>query len=108
MFLVISNFGFEGGTLVLIASVPGHCLSFTRHVFFYLTYLSITLPVEVDPVGFKITCNLLLCHSDSQVFKFSVLHTQVYLHVLRHLSPQTVCFRAVFLTSLLFYLIRKV
>ena len=29
--LVISHFGFEGGTLVLIASVPGHCLSFTLH-----------------------------------------------------------------------------
>ena len=29
VFLVISNFGFEGGTLFLIASVPGHCLSFT-------------------------------------------------------------------------------
>ena len=27
--LVISNFGFEGGTLVLIASVHSHCLSFT-------------------------------------------------------------------------------
>ena len=27
--LVISHIGFEGGTLVLIASVPGHCLSFT-------------------------------------------------------------------------------
>ena len=27
--LVISHFGFEGGTLVLNASVPGHCLSFT-------------------------------------------------------------------------------
>ena len=27
--LVISHFGFEGGTLVLIASVPGHCLPFT-------------------------------------------------------------------------------
>ena len=27
--LVISYFGFEGGTLVLIASVLGHCLSFT-------------------------------------------------------------------------------
>ena len=26
---VISHFGFEGGTLVLIASVSGHCLSFT-------------------------------------------------------------------------------
>ena len=24
-----SYFGFEDGTLVLIASVPGHCLSFT-------------------------------------------------------------------------------
>ena len=27
--VVISHFGFEGGTLVLIASVPGHCLTFT-------------------------------------------------------------------------------
>ena len=27
--LVTSRFGFEGGTLVLIASVPGHCLLFT-------------------------------------------------------------------------------
>ena len=26
---IISHFGFEGGTLVLIASVPGHCLSLT-------------------------------------------------------------------------------
>ena len=25
----MTHFGFEGGTLVLIASVPGHCLSFT-------------------------------------------------------------------------------
>ena len=27
--LLISHFGFEGGTLVLIALVPGNCLSFT-------------------------------------------------------------------------------
>ena len=27
--LVISLFGLEGGTLVLIASVPGYCLSFS-------------------------------------------------------------------------------
>ena len=26
-----SHFGFEGGTLVLFASVRGHCLSFTLH-----------------------------------------------------------------------------
>ena len=26
--LVISHFGFEGGALVLIASVPGHCFTF--------------------------------------------------------------------------------
>ena len=31
--LVISHFGFEGGTLVLIAPVPGHCLSFP---FYYI------------------------------------------------------------------------
>ena len=27
--LVIFHFGFEGGTSVLIASVPDHCLAFT-------------------------------------------------------------------------------
>ena len=27
--LVVFHFGFEGRTLVLIASVPGHCLPFT-------------------------------------------------------------------------------
>ena len=27
--LVVSHFAFQGGTLVLIASVPGDCLSFT-------------------------------------------------------------------------------
>ena len=27
--LFVSHFGFEGKTLVLIASVPGHCLPFT-------------------------------------------------------------------------------
>ena len=36
-FFVISHFGFEGGTLVLIASVPVHCLSFTSF-FFELSY----------------------------------------------------------------------
>ena len=37
LILVISHFDFEGGTLVLIASVPGHCIYFTletiAHVF---------------------------------------------------------------------------
>ena len=27
--LVVSHFGFEGGTLALIVTVPGHCLPFT-------------------------------------------------------------------------------
>ena len=27
--LVTSNFGFDRGTLILITSVPGHCLCFT-------------------------------------------------------------------------------
>ena len=31
VFLFISHFGFEGGTLVLIASVSGYCLSFTSY-----------------------------------------------------------------------------
>ena len=30
--LVVSHFGFEGRNLVLIASVPGHCLTFTYHI----------------------------------------------------------------------------
>ena len=30
--LVISHFAFEGGTLVLIAPVPGHCLHFTLYM----------------------------------------------------------------------------
>ena len=30
---VISHFGFEGGTLDLIASVHSHCLSFTFDIF---------------------------------------------------------------------------
>ena len=29
--LVVSHFGFEGRTVVLIVSVPGHCLPFTLH-----------------------------------------------------------------------------
>ena len=30
--LVVSHFGFDGWTLVLIASVPGHCQHFTFHI----------------------------------------------------------------------------
>ena len=30
--LVVSDFGFEGRALVLIASVPGHCLPFTFNI----------------------------------------------------------------------------
>ena len=33
LILVVSHFSFEGGTLVLIASVPGHCLSFTFTIY---------------------------------------------------------------------------
>ena len=32
VFLIISHFGFEGETLVLIASVSGHCLYFTFYI----------------------------------------------------------------------------
>ena len=38
--LVLSNFCFKGGTLVLIASVPGHCLSFTFHVTWSMRFMS--------------------------------------------------------------------
>ena len=34
--IVIFHFGFEGGTLVLIASVPGHSLYFTFSKFYSL------------------------------------------------------------------------
>ena len=30
--VVVSDFGFEGRTLILIASIPGHCLHFTFFV----------------------------------------------------------------------------
>ena len=39
--LIITHFGFQGGTLVLIVSVPGHCLSFTLH----------RIPVSTLPVS---------------------------------------------------------
>ena len=32
--IVISRISFEGGTLVLIASVLGHCLSFTYFIYY--------------------------------------------------------------------------
>ena len=38
--LVISHYGFDGRTLVLMASVPGHCLPFTLcHELAILRYL---------------------------------------------------------------------
>ena len=30
--LAISHFSFEGGILVMIASVPGHCLPFNNYI----------------------------------------------------------------------------
>ena len=36
--LVISHFGFEGQTLVLIAAVSGHCFSFTFFNYMYLYF----------------------------------------------------------------------
>ena len=43
--LVISHFGFEGGILVMIASVPGHCLLVTSMCVlwsFFSSYVSVT------------------------------------------------------------------
>ena len=34
--LVVSHFGFEGGTLVLTVPVPGHCLPFLRFTSWFL------------------------------------------------------------------------
>ena len=42
MILVISHFGFKGGTLVPIASVPGHCLPFA----FFITTLPMAFFVQ--------------------------------------------------------------
>ena len=36
MILVIYHFGFESGTLVLIAPVPGHCLYLTLNINVYV------------------------------------------------------------------------
>ena len=41
--LVISHFGFEGRTLVLIVSVPVHSLSFTLHYNSYCNVYKYTL-----------------------------------------------------------------
>ena len=38
--LAVSHFGFEGGTLVLTASVPGDCLPFT------FCYMTMQLPAN--------------------------------------------------------------
>ena len=43
MVLVISHFGFEGETLVLIALVPGHCLSFT---YFLLNFFGLMVKYD--------------------------------------------------------------
>ena len=58
--LVIFHFGFEGRTLVLIASVPGHCLSFhfscdeayTRHV------MKVEFNIFTNVVCHEKTCSL--------------------------------------------------
>ena len=60
----ISHFGFEGGTLVLIASVPGHCLSFTK-IKIYLPKWALTF-TKVLKHGQKSLCGetesiLILC-----------------------------------------------
>ena len=38
--LVVSHFGFEGRTLILIALVPGHCLTFVIHKPLFLAHPS--------------------------------------------------------------------
>ena len=44
--LVVSHFGFEGRTMALIASFPGHCLPFTFWILIYrkgkMTHKSLT------------------------------------------------------------------
>ena len=47
--LVISHFGFEGGTFVLIASLPGHCLYFTCNM---------SVPFSTSFVLFLIQCSI--------------------------------------------------
>ena len=49
--LAIFHFGFEGGTLVLIAFVPGHCLSFTLH---YKLFSQSLFPTAVYTYVFKV------------------------------------------------------
>ena len=49
-----SHFGFEGGTLVLIASVPAHCLP----LIFYFRYIDSTIPLL-----HRCSCHLLWLYS---------------------------------------------
>ena len=53
--LVISNLGFEGRTLVQIASAPGHCLYFTFHIEFpvYQNRKQTIIPKEIMVKSFS-------------------------------------------------------
>ena len=46
----VSHFGFEGGTLVLIAPIPGHCLPFT----FFACVHGSTNGTNGIPISFKV------------------------------------------------------
>ena len=51
--LVISHFGFEGRTLIMIASVSGHCLPFTfqtMQAYMYTDIPRMSQPVVKHPV----------------------------------------------------------
>ena len=43
LFLVVSHFDFEGGSVVLIAQFPGHCLHVTFFLIVHCLYFSFAL-----------------------------------------------------------------
>ena len=56
--LVVSHFGFEGRTLVLITPVPGHCLPFTFDIISELILVKQVLPQPGKSLFNKIFDNL--------------------------------------------------
>ena len=68
MILVIYHFGFEAGTLVLIALVPGHCLSFPVYrpnivySFPFISFVTIFYPMIFDSYEVDILDNLVVVH----------------------------------------------
>ena len=83
--LVVSHFGIESGTLVLIAPAPGHCLSFT-------------VPASGNQIRIPFSAGQFWNYTDSWVWLEPILNVNVlicqlfYLHK-PHLTIEITLFR---------------